>query len=104
MKKFLAVLALVALSLFLFNRCLTLNKFVYSDQELDEHYQNKKVRPLYKNARFLDSKLHYAVLSKNDTLPLLVMVHGGPGAWYGYLNLIDDSLLQNNFKIVSVDR
>jgi pimeloyl-ACP methyl ester carboxylesterase len=32
------------------------------------------------------------------------MIHGAPGAWYGYLNLTDDSLLQSHFKIVAVDR
>lgn len=56
------------------------------------------------NTFFSDHKMHYAVLSKSDTLPLLVMIHGAPGAWYGYMNLTDDSLLQANFKIVAVDR
>jgi pimeloyl-ACP methyl ester carboxylesterase len=81
-----------------------LNSYIYTDKELDEHFQDKTVKPRYKQIGFLDRKLHYAVLSKNDTLPLLVMVHGAPGAWYGYLNLAEDSLLQENFKIVAVDR
>jgi pimeloyl-ACP methyl ester carboxylesterase len=52
----------------------------------------------------LNRRVHYAKISKSDTLPLLVLIHGAPGAWYGYLNLIDDSLLQEHFKIVSADR
>jgi len=65
---------------------------------------DKTVKPVYKQAVFSDHKMHYAVLSKSDTLPLLIMIHGAPGAWYGYMNLTDDSLLQANFKIVAVDR
>lgn len=104
MKKFLIVSALIAVSILLFSRCFMFNGYILTDKELDEHYQDKKVKPLYKRSNFQDRKLHYAVISKNDTLPLLVFVHGAPGAWYGYMNLTDDSLLQQKFKIVSVDR
>ncbi|MDF2448014.1 MAG: alpha/beta fold hydrolase [Bacteroidota bacterium] len=75
-----------------------------TDDEINEHYKNAAVKPIYKTSDLTDRKQHYAVIAKNDTLPLLLMVHGAPGAWYGYLNLIDDSLLQDRFKIVSVDR
>lgn len=39
-----------------------------------------------------------------DTLPLLLLIHGAPGAWWGYMNMLDDTVLQKNFHIVSVDR
>jgi pimeloyl-ACP methyl ester carboxylesterase len=103
MKKFL-VSTLVVLSILFFSRCYLVNSYVYTDQELEQHYQNKTVKPVYKESQLIDRTQHYAVLSKNDTLPLLVMVHGAPGAWWGYLNLADDSLLQEHFKIVAVDR
>ena len=103
MKKILAVSGLLVILALFFSRCY-LSKFVYSDKELQEHYKDRKVKPVYKENIFSDHKMHYAVLSKCDTLPLLVMIHGAPGAWYGYLNLTDDSLLQEHFKIVSVDR
>src|SRR5262249_16106227 len=47
---------------------------------------------------------HYAVMCQNDSLPLLIFIHGAPGAWYGYMNLMDDTLLQKKFKMISVDR
>lgn len=81
-----------------------LNKYVYTDEELAEHFQDKPLKPVYKKIDFINRSLHYATISNNDTLPLLVFVHGAPGAWYGYLNLMEDSLLQANFKMVSVDR
>ena len=103
MKKFLFVTGLLMVLALFFSRCY-LNKYIYTDAELQEHYQNKKIKPLYKENSFSDHKMHYAVLSKSDSLPLLIMIHGAPGAWYGYMNLTDDSLLQAHFKIISVDR
>jgi pimeloyl-ACP methyl ester carboxylesterase len=104
MKKIALVLVLIVASILLFSRCFLLNNYIKSDAELEEHYRNALVKPVYKESALPDRTQHYAVLSKNDTLPLLVMVHGAPGAWYGYMNLTDDSLLQDHFKIVAVDR
>jgi pimeloyl-ACP methyl ester carboxylesterase len=81
-----------------------LNKYIYTDKELDEHFEHKKLKPCYKDASFLGRKIHYAVMCRNDSLPLLVFIHGAPGAWYGYLNLMDDTLLQQKYKIVAIDR
>lgn len=104
MKKFVLIVLLIITSLLLFSRCFLLNGYIKTDAELNEHYKNSIVKPVYKKSELSDRNQHYAVLSKSDTLPLLVMVHGAPGAWYGYLNLTDDSVLQEHFKIVAVDR
>lgn len=88
----------------LFSKCFILNKYILTDKELEEHYKNKSVKPTYKFLNFLGRKLHYAVISKSDTLPLLLFVHGAPGAWYGTIRFMDDSVLQNNFKMISLDR
>lgn len=97
-------LTILFLSVLVFSSCFMLNRYIYTDKELDLHYENKTVKPKYRTQNFLNHTLHYAVFSKNDSLPLLVMIHGAPGAWYGYMNLTDDSLLQANFKIIAVDR
>jgi pimeloyl-ACP methyl ester carboxylesterase len=104
MKKFLLVTLVLIVSIFTFSSCFLVGRYMKSDKELAEHYKNARIKPSYRNSDFKDRKLHYAVMSSNDTLPLLVMIHGAPGAWYGYMNLTDDSLLQQNFKIISVDR
>lgn len=104
MKKVFVVVFIAILSIFVFSRCFLLTGYMKTDRELQEHYANRRIKPVYKHSSFEGRKQHYAVLSKSDTLPLLVMVHGAPGAWYGYQNLTDDSLLQQNFKIVAVDR
>ncbi len=81
-----------------------LNRYIYTDAELEQHYVHQKLKPCYKDVSFLGKKIHYAVMCKNDSLPLLVFIHGAPGAWYGYMNLMDDTLLQQKYKIVAVDR
>lgn len=102
LKKLRYIFLFFILSIFLQN-CF-LNKYIYTDKELKEHYKNKTLSPEYKIQTFLGKKIHYVVINKNDTLPLLVFIHGAPGAWYGYLNLMDDSLLQTKFKLISIDR
>jgi len=81
-----------------------LSRFVYTDTELADYYKNKTVKPVYKSTLFLKRHMHYTVISRSDTLPLLLLIHGAPGAWYGYIHTMDDSLLQQKFKMVSVDR
>lgn len=104
MKKFLLLTVLFIGFLLSLSSCFLVNRYVYTDQELAEHYQNHTLKPTYHITKYQDRNVHYAVMNRSDTLPLLVMVHGAPGAWYGYLNLTDDSTLQQNFKIVAVDR
>jgi pimeloyl-ACP methyl ester carboxylesterase len=96
--------ALLSAMVLVFGSCFLLKKYIYTDQELLEHFKNKKLKPVYNQIDFLNSSVHYAKISRSDTLPLLLLIHGAPGAWYGYLNLMDDSLLQEHFKMVSVDR
>lgn len=102
-KKILASLAVVSLCLGL-QQCFVLRRYIYTDKELEEHYQNSPVKPTYKFLSLAGRRVHYASVAKSDTLPLLVLVHGAPGAWYGYMNLMDDSVLQRHFKIIAPDR
>lgn len=81
-----------------------MRRYVYTEKELAEHYQNKTLKPSYRSVDVSEKKMHYVVMSQSDTLPLLVLIHGAPGAWYGYMNLTDDTTLQKHFKIIAVDR
>lgn len=103
-KKYFLFPLLILGSLLFFSQCFFVNRFIKSDADLDAHYLHSSIKPVYRNCLSGGRQVHYAVMSASDTLPLLVMVHGAPGAWYGYMNLTDDSLLQKNFKIVAVDR
>lgn len=74
-----------------------------NDRDLREHYANRAVKPNYYTIQNDSLKLFVATTGA-DTLPPLLLIHGAPGAWYGYLNMIDDSLLQQHFHIIAVDR
>lgn len=104
MLKKLSVVGLIIASVFIFSKCFVLHRYMRSDKELSEHYASQTCKPSYKDVSFLQKKVHYAVISRNDTLPLLVFVHGAPGAWYGYMNLMDDTVLQKKYKMIAVDR
>ncbi len=47
--------------------------------------------------------LHYAQSGKANRTPL-VFIHGTPGTWESYGNLMENTQLQNNFTMYSIDR
>jgi pimeloyl-ACP methyl ester carboxylesterase len=87
--------------LFMLNACL--GRYIYTDKEIAAHYANQPVKPTFKYFSFKGKQLFYAA-SGNPDKPLLVLIHGSPGAWYGYMNLLDDSVLQAHFYMVAMDR
>ncbi|GAA4403747.1 alpha/beta fold hydrolase [Nibrella viscosa] len=74
-----------------------------TENDIREHYANRPVKPVYHTLENDTMKLFCASIGP-DTLPPLLLIHGAPGAWYGYLRLLDDSLLQQRFHLISVDR
>ncbi|MDX2195137.1 MAG: alpha/beta hydrolase [Cytophagales bacterium] len=78
-------------------------KYTMNDSEIATHYAHKTNKPQFFTHIYKKYALHYASIGA-DTLPLLLLIHGAPGAWYSYMHLIDDTLLQKKFKIISIDR
>lgn len=79
-------------------------RHILSDSDIEAHYEKKKFRPRFGKYPLNDtSGVHFA-LSGPDTLPLVVLIHGAPGAWYGYMEYVDDTLLQKHMQLLSVDR
>lgn len=74
-----------------------------TEKELQHHYANRLVKPVYHTIENDTMKLFCASLG-SDILPPLLFIHGAPGSWYGYLPLLDDTLLQKRFHLISVDR
>lgn len=94
-------------SIFLFLLCWCcsgcFSRFVMTDKEVREYYANKPVKPSFHTVKN-DSVRLFCATTGADTLPPLLMIHGAPGAWYGSRNLLDDTLLQQHFHIIAVDR
>lgn len=79
-------------------------RFSLNDSKIEKHYTNSKTEKPRFGSYFVDGiPMHYAEVG-NDSLPLLLFIHGAPGAWYGYMKQLDDTVLQKNFHIISVDR
>ncbi|MDP9229733.1 MAG: alpha/beta hydrolase, partial [Bacteroidota bacterium] len=74
-----------------------------TDKDLAQHYKGRITKPELKYLNYKNFHIYHAIVG-NITKPLLIFIHGSPGAWYSYLRLMDDSLLQQNFRMISVDR
>lgn len=77
--------------------------YVLTDKELDEHYKDKKTRPQLKYLSYKNLHIYHAITG-DTAKPLLLFVHGAPGNWYSSLKLLDDTLLQKSFRMISIDR
>lgn len=100
-KQKLFVFGLLLAITFVWSSCF--RRFSMTEKDLKGYYSSKKYQPKFHTYKVDNRTIHYAEVG-NDTLPLLIFIHGAPGAWYGYIHLLDDSLLQKNFHMVSVDR
>jgi pimeloyl-ACP methyl ester carboxylesterase len=85
----------------LFSSCF--RKFRKTEKDLDKYYQTHSPRPVSNTRQIGKHQLHW-MQTGADTLPLLLFIHGAPGAWYGYLNLLSDPQLLSSFSLASVDR
>ena len=78
-------------------------RFQLSESELEQYFACHPPRPVSHFRDLGKHRIHW-VETGTDSLPLLVFIHGAPGAWHGYLNLLTDSTLKTNFTLISVDR
>ena len=78
-------------------------KYRMTEKDIDAYYQTHGPRPKSHFLNIGKHRLHW-VQSGPDSLPLLLMIHGAPGAWYGYKNLLSDPDLLSQYTLASVDR
>lgn len=79
------------------------SRFVMTEKELKAYYKNKPSKPTFFTIEN-DSVRLFCATAGADTLPPLLLIHGAPGAWYGSRNFLEDSILQQHFHIIAVDR
>ena len=80
-----------------------MSKFVMSDQQIADYFAASTQKPTYHTYEINGRKMHYAAIG-NDTLPMVLFVHGSPGAWYAFISFLKDSNLYDKARIVAVDR
>src|SRR5438045_1423598 len=74
---------------------------VLSDAEIAKHYKDQPIKPKLKYLTYKSYHIHHAVVG-DSSKPLLLFIHGAPGAWYSPMKLLDDPQLQKNFRMVSL--
>ncbi len=80
-------------------------KYTMSPKEINKYYLSHQPKPNFYSYDTLGRHVFYAFANEQRTdLPLLIMIHGAPGAWYGYIRYLEDTFLLNRFRIISVDR
>jgi hypothetical protein len=80
-----------------------LQGFTMSASQVDEYYAALPPKPDFSYAEYEHKKIYFAQ-STNVRHKLLFLIHGAPGAWFGYKDYLNDSLLLQKFKIVAADR
>ena len=77
--------------------------YVLSDKQIDDHYKNRKIKPKLKYINYKSYHIYHAIVG-DSTKPILLYIHGAPGAWYSSMRILDDTVLQKNFRMIAVDR
>lgn len=84
----------------IFSSCMS---FRLSPKEVDEHFKSQKFKPLQHQVLVNNRTINYAEIG-NDTLPVVIFVHGSPGSWSAWEGFFKDSILLQKVKMVAVDR
>src|SRR3954452_19443209 len=94
------VLATIAIWVVLAQSCM---RFRITDNEAITTFRKAGVTLQSRTVTINGHHLHY-VYSGDDTLPVLVFVHGSPGSWSAFENYLKDSELLNHYHMIAVDR
>ena len=80
-----------------------MQSFKMSERKISAYYSNSRTKP---NFAYTDSskKRTYYAYSSDTTKPILLLIHGAPGSWFGYKEFFKDSLLLNKYQIIAPDR
>ena len=78
-------------------------RWVMSEKEIQQHYANNPVKPVFTTIKNDSVKLFCATTGA-DTLPPLLIVHGSPGGWFSNISILDDTILQKHYHIIAIDR
>jgi pimeloyl-ACP methyl ester carboxylesterase len=80
-----------------------MNEFSWSDKEINDYFKNKSMKPQYNQYTVKGRTIFYASIG-NDTLPMVLFIHGAPGSWYDYVKYFGDSTLNTKAHLVALDR
>src|SRR6478752_1099847 len=100
MKVFIVVGMILLVWLVLAQSCMT---FRVADAEAKQKVAAKGIELTTNTIEVEKHHLHY-VQTGSDTMPTIFFVHGTPGSWDAFSGYLQDSLLLQKFRLVSIDR
>jgi pimeloyl-ACP methyl ester carboxylesterase len=83
--------------------CSCMQSFKMSDKKTASYYANSYSKPSFAFSDTPHSKIYYAY-SADSTKPILFLIHGAPGAWFGYKEFFKDSLILHKYQVIAPDR
>jgi pimeloyl-ACP methyl ester carboxylesterase len=78
-------------------------QFRMSKSEVN-HFFEGKMYPGNEYSYYVGKQRINYLITGNDSLPLVVFVHGSPGSLSAFIDFMDDTVLLQNTQMVSVDR
>lgn len=66
-------------------------------------FKNFPFQPQHQSVKFKDGILHYVTIGDSTLTPLL-LIHGSPGSWDNYVDLITNTPLSEHYYIIAIDR
>ncbi len=93
------------LVLFFFVSKMEWAKMRYNPQVLSQWLiEQGQMSPVFKTKKKLGRELHYLQIGNRSSLPLIVFVHGSPGALNAYEEYFSDTILSKYSDMIAVDR
>jgi len=96
----LGLIAFLLISSFIFDR---LVQFRMSDKQLMEYFASNKIKGEVRYYSAEGRKLRYVAVG-NDSLPILLFIHGSPSSLSIFKEYYRDSLFLTRFKMYAIDR
>lgn len=93
------IICLSGLSL-LMDSCM---QFRMSKSEIDGFFKGK-MYPVREYSYYVGKQNINYILSGNDSLPLVIFIHGSPGSLSAFIDFMDDTVLLEKTRMISVDR
>lgn len=99
------IVVLVVVGLFIYLHTMSMGM---KSQEIADLFQGKKYQAVEKNYNNTKDpqtpNIGVREVGDNDSLPLVIFVHGSPGGWDAFAHYLADEELQQTCRMVSVDR
>lgn len=78
-------------------------EMTWSDTRINDFFTSKTMKPQFNTYQASERSIFYASIGA-DTLPMVLFIHGAPGAWTDYIKYFSDSNLVSKARLVAMDR